>query len=227
MTRPFGFQFDNSYTHLPEDLFSRCPPQPVAAPQMVLFNHALADTLGLDGDALDSPAGASVLAGTAPIAGRDPIAQAYAGHQFGNWVPSLGDGRAIQIGEAVDSASARWGLQLKGAGPTPFSRRGDGRAAFGPVLREYVLSEAMFALGIPTTRALAFVATGESVRRERAEPGAIADLAKRFRDANLHVSSMRIVQHHSDWGAISVCAEPLEDARELVKDELLEGSADD
>jgi uncharacterized protein YdiU (UPF0061 family) len=115
----------------------------------------------------------AILAGNRPLKGAAPIAMAYAGHQFGNWVPSLGDGRAIQIGEAVDRKGVPRGIQLKGAGPTPFSRNGDGRAAIGPVLREYVLSEAMFALGIPTTRALAMVTTGETVYRERPEPGAI------------------------------------------------------
>jgi uncharacterized protein YdiU (UPF0061 family) len=148
-------------------------PTPVADPSLVQLNRDLARDLRLSVDWLESEAGLSLLAGNARPAEVDPIAMAYAGHQFGNWVPSLGDGRAIQIGEAVDAASTRWGLQLKGAGPTPFSRRGDGRAAIGPVLREYILSEAMFALGIPTTRALAFVATGESVYRERPEPGAI------------------------------------------------------
>jgi uncharacterized protein YdiU (UPF0061 family) len=172
MTRPFGFQFDNSYTHLPEDLFSRCPPQPVAAPQMVLFNHDLADTLGLDGDALDSLAGASVLAGNATIDGSDPIAQAYAGHQFGN-LTMLGDGRAILLGEQITPDGARRDIQLKGAGRTVFSRGGDGRASLGPMLREYIISEAMYGLGIPSTRSLAVVTTGESVLRETALPGAI------------------------------------------------------
>ncbi len=172
MTRPFGFQFDNSYTHLPEELFSRCPPQPVAAPQRVLFNHALADTLGLDGDALDSPAGVSLLAGNDLIDGSDPIAQAYAGHQFGH-LTMLGDGRAILLGEQLTPDGLRRDIQLKGAGRTVFSRGGDGRAALGPMLREYLISEAMHALGIPTTRSLAVVKTGEPVLRETALPGAI------------------------------------------------------
>ena len=163
----------SQYATLPETFFARVAPTPVADPSLIQLNRDLARELSLSVDWLESEDGVSLLAGNAGLAEVDPIAMAYAGHQFGNWVPSLGDGRAIQIGETVDAASERWGLQLKGAGPTPFSRRGDGRAAFGPVLREYVLSEAMIALGIPTTRALAFVATGESVRRERAEPGAI------------------------------------------------------
>ena len=161
------------YAALPDPFFARVAPTPVASPALAQLNHELARELRLPINWLESPEGLSVLAGNARPGDVDPIAMAYAGHQFGNWVPSLGDGRAIQIGEAVDADHARWGLQLKGAGPTPFSRRGDGRAAIGPVLREYVLSEAMFALGIPTTRALAFVTTGEVVHRERPEPGAI------------------------------------------------------
>ena len=172
MTRPYGFQFDNSYTHLPEDLFSRCPLQPVKAPQMVLFNRALAGELGLDGEALDSPTGAAILAGNEQIDGSDPIAQAYAGHQFGN-LTMLGDGRAILLGEQITPDGARRDIQLKGSGRTVFSRGGDGRAALGPMLREYIISEAMHGLGIPSTRSLAVVRTGESVLRETALPGAI------------------------------------------------------
>tara|TARA_Y100001934_G_scaffold283196_1_gene401113 strand:- start:961 stop:2418 length:1458 start_codon:yes stop_codon:yes gene_type:complete len=172
MTRLFGFQFDNSYTHLPEDLFSRSPPQPVEAPQMVLFNHTLADTLGLDADALDGPTGAHLLAGNTLIDGSDPIAQAYAGHQFGH-LTMLGDGRAILLGEQITPDGLRRDIQLKGAGRTVFSRGGDGRAALGPMLREYIISEAMHGLGIPSTRSLAVVKTGEPVLRETALPGAI------------------------------------------------------
>ena len=172
MTPPYGFQFDNSYTHLPEDLFSRCPLQPVKAPQMVLFNQALAGELGLDGEALDSPAGTAILAGNEQIDGSDPIAQAYAGHQFGN-LTMLGDGRAILLGEQITPDGARRDIQLKGSGRTVFSRGGDGRAALGPMLREYVISEAMHGLGIPSTRSLAVVRTGESVLRKTALPGAI------------------------------------------------------
>jgi uncharacterized protein YdiU (UPF0061 family) len=161
--------FDNSYARLPEGFYTRTLPTPVAAPRLLKLNTALARQLGLDPAMLD----ADVLSGQRIPAGGEPIALAYAGHQFGNFVPQLGDGRAILLGEVIDADGVRRDIQLKGAGPTPFSRRGDGRAALGPVLREYIVSEAMAALGIPTTRALAAVATGEEVLRETALPGAI------------------------------------------------------
>ena len=167
------FPFDNSYTRLPERFFARLAPTPVRAPALVHLNGALASRLGLDPDWLASPDGIAVLAGTRVPGGADPVATAYAGHQFGNFVPQLGDGRAVLLGEVVDRDGARRDIQLKGAGPTPYSRGGDGRAALGPVLREYLVSEAMAALGIPTTRALAAVATGEPVARERPLPGAV------------------------------------------------------
>jgi uncharacterized protein YdiU (UPF0061 family) len=167
------FAFDNSYARLPPRFFARLSPTPVAAPLLVKLNEALARELGLDPARLASPEGVAVLAGNRIASGSEPIAQAYAGHQFGGFVPQLGDGRAILIGEVVDTAGRRRDIQLKGSGPTPFSRRGDGRAALGPVLREYIVSEAMAALGIPTTRALAAVTTGEWVFRESALPGAV------------------------------------------------------
>lgn len=170
MTLPF----DNTYARLPVRFFARQPPVPVAAPAPVAVNRALAERLGLDADWLESAAGTAVLAGNAVPDGAAPLAQAYAGHQFGGWVPQLGDGRAILLGEIVAPDGARFDLQLKGAGQTPFSRRGDGRAWLGPVLREYVVSEAMAALGLPTTRALAAVTTGETILRDGfARPGAV------------------------------------------------------
>ena len=165
--------FDNSYARLPERFFARVDPTPVPAPRLIALNRGLAQTLGIDPDWLAGPEGVAALAGNAVPPGAEPIATAYAGHQFGHLVPQLGDGRAILLGEVVDRDGTRRDVQLKGAGPTPFSRRGDGRAALGPVLREYIVSEAMAALGIPTTRALAAVATGASVVRERLLPGAI------------------------------------------------------
>jgi uncharacterized protein YdiU (UPF0061 family) len=165
--------FESRYAKLPDECFAQVAPTPVANPHLLRFNAELARDLNLPPDLFEGPDGVAILAGNRPLKGAAPIAMAYAGHQFGNWVPSLGDGRAIQIGEAVDREGVPRGIQLKGAGPTPFSRNGDGRAAIGPVLREYVLSEAMSALGIPTTRALAMVTTGEAVYRERTEPGAI------------------------------------------------------
>jgi serine/tyrosine/threonine adenylyltransferase len=167
------FPFQNSYTALPANFFARVAPTPVASPRLIKLNRPLAIHLGLDPDLLDSPEGAEILAGKTLPSGADPIAMAYAGHQFGVFVPQLGDGRAILLGEVIDNDGVRRDIQLKGSGPTPFSRRGDGRAALGPVLREYIVSEAMHALGIPTTRSLAAVITGESVIRETALPGAV------------------------------------------------------
>jgi uncharacterized protein YdiU (UPF0061 family) len=167
------FPFDNSYARLPERFFARLPPTPVAAPRLVRLNDTLAQRLGLDPLELASPEGVAILAGNAVPKLGEPLAMAYAGHQFGTFVPRLGDGRAILLGEVVDVDGVRRDIQLKGSGPTPFSRNGDGRAALGPVLREYIISEAMAALGIPTTRSLAVVTTGETVRREMPLPGAV------------------------------------------------------
>src|SRR5947208_9359130 len=167
------FPFQNTYAALPANFFARVAPTPVAAPRLIKLNRALAVHLGLDPDVLESPEGAEILAGKSLPDGADPIAMAYAGHQFGQFVPQLGDGRAILLGEVIDKDGVRRDIQLKGSGPTPFSRRGDGRAALGPVLREYIVSEAMFALGIPTTRSLAAVMSGENVQRETMLPGAV------------------------------------------------------
>jgi len=167
------FPFQNTYSALPASFFARVAPTPVAAPRLIKLNRPLAVQLGLDPDVLESPEGAEILAGKRLPDGADPIAMAYAGHQFGHFVPQLGDGRAILLGEVIDKDGIRRDIQLKGSGPTPFSRRGDGRAALGPVLREYIVSEAMFALGIPTTRSLAAVTSGERVQRETMLPGAV------------------------------------------------------
>lgn len=165
--------FDNSYARLPERFYARLPPTPVSAPKLLKLNDGLAEQLVLDPAQLRSPEGVAMLAGNRVPEGAEPLAMAYAGHQFGGWVPQLGDGRAILLGEVIDRDGRRRDIQLKGAGPTPFSRMGDGRAGIGPVLREYIVSEAMAALGIPTTRSLAAVATGEAIFREQALPGAI------------------------------------------------------
>ncbi len=170
---PTLFPFDTTYTRLPDRLYASRAPTPVARPGLVRVNAALADDLGVDPAALASAEGVAVLAGNAVPEGATPIALAYAGHQFGSFVPQLGDGRAILLGEVVGRDGARRDVQLKGSGRTPYSRGGDGRAALGPVLREYVVAEAMAALGIPTTRALAVVTTGEPVYREAALPGAV------------------------------------------------------
>src|SRR4051794_41323244 len=168
-----GGQFNNSYARLPPRFYARLQPTPVRSPRMVKLNYPLAEELGLEAKRLDSEVGAAFFAGNQLPDGADPIAMAYAGHQFGHFVPQLGDGRAILLGEVIDADGVRRDIQLKGSGPTPFSRRGDGRAALGPVLREYVVSEAMAALRIPTTRSLAAVVTGEKVVRETLLPGAV------------------------------------------------------
>lgn len=165
--------FDNSYGRLPDRFYTKLDPVPVAEPDLIALNDPLSEQLGLDPETLRSPEGIAALAGNTVPGGASPLAQAYAGHQFGNFVPQLGDGRAVLLGEVVTPDGARFDIQLKGSGPTPYSRMGDGRAWLGPVLREYLVSEAMAALGVPTTRALAAVATGETVLREAPLPGAV------------------------------------------------------
>ncbi len=167
------FGFENTYARLPERFFARVAPTPVPAPRLLKLNVELARPLGLDPERLASAQGVEILAGNRIAAGSEPLAQAYAGHQYGHFVPQLGDGRADLLGEVVGRDGVRYDIQLKGSGPTPFSRRGDGRAAVGPVLREYIVGEAMAAMGIPTTRALAAVATGEEIMREVPLPGAV------------------------------------------------------
>jgi len=163
----------SSYARLPERFFARMEPTPVADPRLLRFNHPLAADIGLDVAGRDDAALAALFSGNARFPGTEPIAAVYAGHQFGHFVPQLGDGRALLLGDAWGRDGMRRDIQLKGSGRTPYSRGGDGRAALGPVLREYLVSEAMHALCIPTTRALAAVATGESVFREETLPGAI------------------------------------------------------
>lgn len=166
--------FDNSYARLPSRMAARLKPQPVRAPALVALNRDLAARLGLNADWLASSDGVAMLAGNALPQGAEPLAQAYAGHQFGQFVPQLGDGRALLLGEVVAPDGKRFDLQLKGSGRTPFSRMGDGRAGVGPVLREYLVSEFMAAVAVPTTRALAAVTTGEQLRRDAdVQPGAI------------------------------------------------------
>src|SRR5690242_13871085 len=193
------FPFQNSYSALPDSFFARVAPTPVAAPRLIKLNRPLAVQLGLDPDLLATAEGAEILAGKTLPAGADPIAMAYAGHQFGHFVPQLGDGRAILLGEVIDKDGVRRDIQLKGSGPTPFSRRGDGRAALGPVLREYIVSEAMFALGIPTTRSLAAVITGESVVRETMLPGAVLT---RVASSHIRVGTFQYFAARQDTDAL-------------------------
>ncbi|HKJ16348.1 MAG TPA: YdiU family protein [Xanthomonadales bacterium] len=165
--------FNNSYTTLPEEFYQAVTPNHVAEPELIAWNHELASKLGLDMPKTRNEQLASVFSGSIELEGSQPISMAYAGHQFGHFVPQLGDGRAALLGEIVTESGDRFDVQLKGSGRTPFSRGGDGKSWLGPVLREYILSEAMHHLGVPTTRALAAVATGETVFRESALPGAV------------------------------------------------------
>ena len=198
------FPFDNIYARLPGRFYARLDPAPVAAPRLVRVNAGLARSLGLDPDELASPEGVEVLAGNRVPEGAEPIALAYAGHQFGHFVPQLGDGRAVLLGEVVGRDGARRDVQLKGSGPTPFSRRGDGRAALGPVLREYIVSEAMAALGVPTTRSLAAVTTGEPVRRETALPGAVLT---RVAASHIRVGTFQYFAARGDAEAVRLLAD--------------------
>ncbi|WP_437893662.1 protein adenylyltransferase SelO [Sorangium sp. So ce124] len=195
--------FDNTYARLPDRFHARVSPARVRAPRIVKVNRALAEVLGLDAEQLASAEGAEVLAGNALAEGAEPIALAYAGHQFGSFVSQLGDGRAILLGEVVGRDGKRRDLQLKGAGRTPFSRGGDGRAALGPVLREYVVSEAMAALGVPTTRALAAVTTGEPVYREEVLPGAVLT---RVAASHIRVGTFQFFAARGDREALATLA---------------------
>ena len=166
-----GFNFDNTYIHLPKAFYTRLSPVPVPKPKMVIFNAPLATDIGLDVSGRSSDAQAALFGGNDMPKGSEPLAQAYAGHQYGHFT-MLGDGRAIVWGEQITPSGRRLDIQFKGSGPTPYSRGGDGRAALGPMLREYIISEAMHALNIPTTRSLAVVTNGEQVYRETGLPGA-------------------------------------------------------
>lgn len=172
VTAEARFDFDDSYARELPDLCVPWSAAPAPSPQLLVLNPELAAELGVDAAALRAPAGVSLLVGAVPD-GVSPVAQAYAGHQFGGWVPRLGDGRAVLLGELLDTRGRRRDLHLKGSGRTPFARGGDGKAAVGPMLREYLMGEAMHALGIPTSRGLAVVGTGEQVARETMQPGAV------------------------------------------------------
>jgi uncharacterized protein YdiU (UPF0061 family) len=198
------FPFDNSYAQLPERFFARVPPTPVSEPSLIRLNEHLAFELGLSPERLATPEGIEVLAGNRVPEGAEPLAMAYAGFQFGSWVPQLGDGRAILLGEVIDREGVRRDVQLKGSGRTPFSRSGDGRAALGPVLREYIISEAMAALGIPTTRSLAAVVTGERIRRETYLPGAVLT---RVAQSHIRVGTFQFFAGRRDEPGVRVLAE--------------------
>ncbi len=196
-----GWNWDHTYVRLPELLFSRTRPVPVINPRLAILNRPLALSLGLDPDVLENSA--DIFAGKEIPPGSDPIAQAYAGHQFGGFT-NLGDGRAILLGEHLDPAGSRSDIQLKGSGRTPYSRGGDGRAALGPMLREYLISEAMHTLGIPTTRSLAVAATGEEVIRQEILPGAVLT---RIAASHIRVGTFQYAAAHEDLAVLTALAD--------------------
>jgi uncharacterized protein YdiU (UPF0061 family) len=195
MTSETGWNLDNSYARLPETFFSTFRPTPVPSPELIIFNEALATSLGFDSKELKSEEVVAVFGGNRIPEGAFPLAQAYGGHQFGHF-NMLGDGRALLLGEQITPEAERFDIQLKGSGRTPYSRGGDGRATLGPMLREYIISEAMNALGIPTTRSLAVVTTGELVARETDLPGAVLT---RVAASHLRVGTF---QYASKWGSV-------------------------
>ncbi len=198
-----GWRFDNRYAKLPERFFTRVRPVPVKAPSVVLLNHGLAKFLGLRLEELAESDAAAMFSGNALPEGSDPIAQAYAGHQYGGFT-MLGDGRAILMGEQMNPEGKLFDIQFKGSGQTPYSRRGDGRAALGPMLREYLISEAMHALGIPTTRSLAVVATGQPVYRETVLPGA---LLTRVASSHIRVGTFEYLAARQDVDGLRILAD--------------------
>lgn len=196
--------FDNSYARLPERFYARQAPEPVTTPGPIQVNKELAAELGIDVEWLNSEAGTAVVAGNIVPAGAEPIATVYAGHQFGGFNPQLGDGRAVLLGEIVAPNGNRFDLQLKGSGPTPYSRGGDGRSPLGPVLREYLLSEAMHRLGVPTTRALAAATTGDKVARDRFLPGAVL---ARIASSHIRIGTFEYYAARKDTEALQLLAE--------------------
>ena len=201
---PIICEFDNSYSRLPGHFFARLMPTTVTSPNLIKLNFGLAKSLGIDPEGLSAEEWATIFSGNRVPPGADPIALAYAGHQFGHFVPQLGDGRAILIGEVKDAGGNLRDIQLKGSGLTPFSRQGDGRAALGPVLREYLVSEAMHALGVPTTRALAAVTTGEPVYRETVLPGAVLT---RVASSHVRVGTFQYFAARGDYDAVKQLAD--------------------
>lgn len=198
------FVFDNTYARDLEGLYVPWKAAEVPAPKLIKLNHALAEELGLDAEALDTPDGAQIFSGNQLPKGVKTIAQAYAGHQFGGFSPQLGDGRALLLGEVIDQHGRRRDIAFKGSGRTPYSRGGDGKAALGPVLREYIIGEAMHALGVPTTRALAAVTTGEFVRRERNLPGAVLT---RVASSHIRVGTFQFVTARGDEALLKKLAD--------------------
>jgi protein adenylyltransferase len=196
--------FDNSYARLPDRFFARQTPEPVSTPGPIRVNEELAAALGIDSNWLNSDTATAVIAGNAVPPGAEPIATVYAGHQFGGFNPQLGDGRAVLLGEVVATEGKRFDLQLKGSGPTPYSRGGDGRSPLGPVLREYIVSEAMHRLGVPTTRSLAAVSTGDTVARDRFLPGAVL---ARVASSHIRIGTFQFFAARKDTEALKLLAD--------------------
>jgi uncharacterized protein YdiU (UPF0061 family) len=204
MTSESTLRFDNSYARLPERFYSKQLPDPVSSPALIRMNHVLANELGIKSDWLDSPQGIEMVAGNFIPDGADPIATVYAGHQFGGWSPQLGDGRAVLLGEVLGSGDQRYDLQLKGSGRTPYSRGGDGRSPLGPVLREYIVSEAMAALAVPTTRSLGAVTSGDKVIRSGRIDGAVlARVAK----SHIRIGTFQYFAGKNDTDALKLLAD--------------------
>ena len=193
-----GFNFDNTYIHLPKAFYTELSPVPVRKPEMVIFNAPLSTDMGLDFSGISTDVKAALFSGNIMPEGSEPLAQAYAGHQFGHFT-MLGDGRAIVWGEHITPSGQRLDIQFKGSGPTPYSRGADGRAVLGPMLREYIISEAMHALNIPTTRSLAVVTNGEKVYRETGLPGAILT---RIASSHIRVGTFEYAALQQDKGII-------------------------
>jgi uncharacterized protein YdiU (UPF0061 family) len=204
MQTPTSPSFDTSYAKLPQRFYSFVEPTPVATSTPFALNYALATEMGFDHQWLNSKAAAQALVGNQLLAGSKPLAQAYAGHQFGSYNPRLGDGRAHLLGEIVSPSGERFDLQLKGSGTTPYSRRGDGRSPLGPVLREYLVSEAMAALHVPTTRSLAAIATGETVLRQDPAPGAVLT---RIAPSHIRVGTFEFFAMQGDEEAVKALAD--------------------
>jgi uncharacterized protein YdiU (UPF0061 family) len=199
------FNFDNTYIKLPAEFFSRVQPTASSAPTLLAFNYQLAEELGIfDSSHFTDSELAHLFSGNKQLSGSEAIAQAYAGHQFGHFVPQLGDGRAMLLGEIITPTGKRLDMQLKGSGVTPYSRRGDGKSAIGPVLREYLVSEAMHRLGVPTTRALAAVATGDMVRREQMLPGAVMT---RIAAGHIRIGTFQFFAARENSDAVKVLAD--------------------
>ena len=205
MTQVARIPFDNSYVRLPKQFYSPQVPSIVTAPSLIRVNHDLAQELGIDVNWLQSEDGLQVLAGNQVLDNSDPIATVYAGHQFGGWNPQLGDGRAVLLGEVISKKNElRYDVQLKGAGKTPYSRGGDGRSPLGPVLREYIVSEAMTALGVPSTRSLAAVTTGEPVVRETLLPGGVLT---RVAQSHIRIGTFQFFSARQDLPAVKTLAD--------------------